>query len=56
MKTMTVSNQRFLTRPVVPYPNAVTRRQFLHKLLDIALIAASGLGITAMLACLLIMG
>lgn len=56
MKTMTISNQRFLARPVVPYPNAATRRQLLHKVLDIALIAASGLGITIMLVCLLTMG
>ena len=37
-------------RPVakIPYPNAATRREVFHKLLDTALIAASGMGIAAM--------
>lgn len=33
----------------LPYPNAATRREILHKLLDTALVAASGMGIAAML-------
>ncbi len=38
-------------RPVtpIPYPNAATRREILQKLLDTALVAASGMGIAAML-------
>ncbi len=36
-------------RPVhVPYPNAATRRELLQKALDAALVAASGMGIAAM--------
>ncbi len=40
---------------IIPYPNAVTPRQAVHKWLDTLLIAASSLGITAMLAFLLIL-
>lgn len=54
MKTMTVSKSNY--RSVIPFPNAVTRRQAFHKALDTLLIAASGIGITAMLAFLLTMG
>lgn len=36
----------------IPYPNAATRREFLHKLLDTALLTASGIGIGAILALL----
>ena len=39
----------------IPYPNAVTRREFLHKLLDTALLTASGIGIGAMLALMLVL-
>lgn len=31
------------------YPNAATRRELLHKLLDYALVTVSGIGIGAML-------
>ena len=33
----------------VPYPNAATKRQLLHKFIDILLLTASGMGIAAML-------
>ena len=36
----------------IPYPNAVTRRDIMHKALDIALLAASGVGIAVILALL----
>ena len=48
MKTAAVQ-QKFMARPVVPLPNAVSRRQALHKILDGALITASGMGIATML-------
>lgn len=35
------------------YPNAATRRELLHKLLDYALVTVSGIGIGAMLLLLL---
>lgn len=54
MKTAIAAKTQFMTRPVVPLPNAVSRRQFCHKLLDALLVAASGVGIVVMLAVLLI--
>ena len=36
-------------RPAIPYPNAATRQELLHKALDTLLIAASGMGIAAIL-------
>ena len=39
----------------IPYPNAATRREILHKLLDTTLVAASGVGIAAMLALLTVL-
>lgn len=38
---------------VVPYPNALTRRQFFNKILDGILIGACGMGIAAILLFLL---
>lgn len=45
-------------RPIdrIPYPNAATRREVLHKLVDLALVAASGMGIAAMLLLLMAFG
>lgn len=34
------------------YPNAATRREVFHKLLDTALVAASGMGIAAIILLL----
>lgn len=36
-------------RPAIPYPNAATRREVFHKVLDTLLVAASGMGIAAIL-------
>lgn len=49
MKTAAIHHTPFMSRPVVPLPNAVSRRQFLHKLLDKALIIFSGIGIAVIL-------
>ena len=38
----------------IPYPNAATRREILHKVLDIALLIASGMGIAIILALLMV--
>ena len=40
-------NNRFAARPA--YPNAATRTEILHKVLDLLLVADSGMGIAAML-------
>ena len=34
-------------RTAIPYPNAATRQEILHKVLDTFLVAASGMGIAA---------
>ena len=41
--------------PTVPYPNAATRREVLHKILDTLLVAVSGMGIGAMLLLLMVL-
>ena len=51
MKTATCTPSRI---DRVPYPNAATRREILHKLLDIALLTASGVGIAAILALMMV--
>lgn len=40
----------------IPYPNAATRREVLHKLLDTVLVAASGMGIAAMFLLYMTLG
>lgn len=37
----------------IPFPNAMTRRQLFHKLLDSLVVAASGMGLAASLMLLL---
>ena len=54
MKTAAYSQTSFMARPIVPLPNVVTRRQFLHKALDGALIFFSGVGIAVMLMVFLL--
>ena len=42
-------------RPSIPYPNAATRRELLHKVLDTVLVAVSGMGIAAtVLLCMVL--
>lgn len=45
MKTAVMNRTPFMSRPIIPLPNVVTRRQFLHKALDAALIFFSGVGL-----------
>ena len=42
MKTITMDR-----RDYIPYPNAATRRQQMHRFLDACLVAASAIGIVA---------
>lgn len=46
----------YKTRPIdrIPYPNAATRRELFHKLVDTALLTASGVGIGAIIALMLV--
>lgn len=47
MKTAIMHLNRYLAGPVVPLPNAATRRDILQKVIDRMLIAASSVGIVA---------
>ncbi len=49
MKTAAYLKSSYWSEPVIDLPNAATRRQILHKLLDKLLISASCVGIVAML-------
>ena len=54
---MTTTNTRktnFWSQPHIHLPNAATRRQVLHKILDTALITASCAGIVAIMLFLVI--
>jgi len=39
----------------IPYPNAATRREVLHKVLDALLLTASGIGVGAIIALMLVL-
>ena len=39
--------------PAIPYPNAMTRKEIAHKILDLLLVAAMGAGCAASLLLLL---
>ena len=54
MKTVAMNRTPFMARPIVPLPNVVTRRQFLHKALDGALVFFCGVGIAVMLMVFLL--
>ena len=47
MKTATMTKSA--NRPVLPYPNAATPRQQLHKFVDRCLVVASAVGVVAAL-------
>ena len=53
MKTTAYKSYR--PTEAIPYPNAATRREVLHKFLDAALVAASGMGIAAMVLLALVL-
>jgi hypothetical protein len=50
MKTIAMNR-----RDYIPYPNAATRQQLLHKFIDKCLLAASAVGIVAMLMVLAVL-
>ena len=56
--TMKATATKLTYRPIdrIPYPNAATRREVLRKIVDFALITASGMGIAAMLLLLTALG
>lgn len=52
MKTAVCKSNRHLA---IPYPNAASRKELLHKTLDTLLVAASGMGIGAILLLLMVL-
>ena len=54
MKTAVIRQTPFMSRPVVHLPNVRTRRQFLHKALDGALIFFCSVGIVVILMVFLV--
>ena len=52
MKTTACSTNYRMNAPI-PYPNAMTRKEALHKVLDALIVAASGMGLAASLLLLL---
>ncbi len=49
MLTTNIRKTNYWSEPYIPLPNAATRRQVLHKILDTALIIASCAGIVAIM-------
>lgn len=47
MKTATVRRAALKTRTNIPYPNAATRKEMLHKFLDLATMAMIGAALAA---------
>lgn len=54
MKTAVCRQNRKALRPL-PFPNALSRRQVLNRVVDVLLVAASGAGIGAMLLLFLVL-
>ncbi len=52
MKTAACSTNYKMKDPI-PYPNAMTRKEMLHKVLDTLIVAACGMGLAASLLLLL---
>ncbi len=53
MKTVTMQQRRSGTRTNIPYPNAATKKEMLHKILDTLLSAVSGAALAAIVLFLL---
>ena len=49
MKSVTVSRCDYAQLPNLPYPNAATRRELIHKILDTLLMGAIGISCAAIL-------
>lgn len=56
MKTKAIYCREHTRMPQVPYPNAATRKEIMHKLLDMLLVAAIGGGAAASLLLILTIG
>ncbi len=56
MKAVTIYQKYIANLPHAPYPNAATYREVLHKVLDLLLVAAIGVGAAAIFLFLLAIG
>lgn len=56
MQTATINRRSVTARPNVPYPNAATKKELLHKFLDLLLMAMIGAGLSAVTLFLLVIG
>lgn len=54
MKTATVRRYSYTANPQIPFPNAATRKELVHKFLDLLLMGAIGAGLAASLLFLLV--
>ena len=55
MKVTAIYQKGFANRSPLPYPNAMTRREIVGKVLDFCLIGASCTGVVAMVMFLLVL-
>ena len=55
MKTATIRKHPTNSLPRLPYPNAASRRELFHKLLDLLLVGAMGAGAAAILLLLMVL-
>ena len=56
MKTATMKRIQMNKASVIPYPNAATRQEILHKFLDTVLVGAIGAGLAVCLLFFLALG
>lgn len=55
MKTATIRKTSANALPNLPYPNAASRQELLHKVLDLLLVGAMGAGAAAVLLLLMVL-
>lgn len=55
MKSTVCYSTRYQAHHAPSFPNGMTRREFFGKVLDLLLVAASGMGIAAIVALLLVL-
>jgi len=53
MKSAVIYTTDYAKQPPIPYPNAATRKELFHKLLDLVLVSAIGVGCAAGLLLML---
>ena len=54
MKTEIINRYALTARPQIPFPNSATRKELVHKFLDLLLMGAIGAGLAVSLLFLLV--